>query len=303
MRGQLSKLPVPASIPEFQRRSLPPQIALLALPVAFVVTQLGVAIVRDGALWLLVHRVEQPGTAEAVATLLAMGTNSLLLLAVAVVVPMTVGRAVGRAERQSVGGASLAWLQPRPAPLGVFLAAALGTVALGPLADLLMASMAAWLPGWTLGSMHLLHDLAQRHSAWVLWPFLALLPGVAEEVFFRGMLQRAFVRPNVAISVSAGAFALFHLDPHHVMGVLPLGFFLSWVAQRHGLAVTVFAHVVNNTVALCSAQVPDLDVGYGTETPLPFYWVPVGLVTAAFAMRVLRTNRPAGSGPSEHPVL
>lgn len=258
---------------------VPAPIALASLPIAFVSTQLGGTIARSTALWMLPDR-EWLDTA---ATLVAMGATSLALLLVAVVTALVSARDPRRVL-------TLQW-----APLQVYVAAAVGTVALGPLGDLLMQSMAAFLPKWTLGSVSVLHGLARSQPIWLLWPFFALLPGVAEEAFFRGMLQGAFRRPELAIAVGGAAFALFHLDPHHVVGVLPLGLFLSWVAQRHGLSVTVVAHVVNNTVALTSAQVAGLDVGYGTDTPLPFYWVPAGLVVAAFAMWVLRPPPLRGS--------
>lgn len=263
---------------------MPARVALMALPLAFVVTQLGGAVVREAMLWFLSGRIADAEASAAAATLLAMGSTSLLLLGVAIGVPFAAGSSLR------------AWLPIRSAPWYVFIAAAVGTVALGPLADLLMASMAAFFPEWTLGSVPLLHDLAQRYPVLWLWPFFALLPGVAEEAFFRGMVQGAFRRPTVAIAVAGSAFALFHLDPHHVLGVLPLGLFLSWVAQHHGLGVTMFAHVFNNTVALFSAQVADLDVGYGTDTPLPFYWVPLGLCVAALAMWLLRAAESVSTG-------
>ena len=55
---------------------------------------------------------------------------------------------------------------------------------------------------------------------------------------------------TLAVLVSGTAFALFHVDPVHVVGVLPLGLFLSWVAQRSNTSVTIFAHVANNSIAL-----------------------------------------------------
>ena len=254
---------------------VPVAIAIGSMPIAFVATQLGGSVVRDVAHQVLATLGAEDQVVATGSTLAAMGATSVVLLLVAMATVLVSGLALREVFVIS------------PAPLSVYAAAAVGTVALGPLADLLMQSMAAFWPQWTLGSVSLLHDLAQQHSVWLLWPFFALLPGIAEEAFFRGMLQGAFRRPEVAIAAGGGAFALFHLDPHHIAGVLPLGLFLSWVAQRHGLSVTIVAHVINNTVALVSAQVSRLDVGYGTDTPLPFYWVPAGLVITAFAMWVL----------------
>lgn len=172
----------------------------------------------------------------------------------------------------------------------IWLAAAAGTFMLGPFADLLMSAMAELAPSSTMGNVPMLQDVARNNPIWLTWPFLALLPGIAEELYFRGLIQRSFARPVVGACVSAVAFAAFHLDPHHMIGVLPLGAFLSWVAIRHGTAVTMFAHIANNTVALLSARSATLDIGYGTDQPMPFAWIPFGLVIVALCVRVLRAG-------------
>jgi membrane protease YdiL (CAAX protease family) len=110
-----------------------------------------------------------------------------------------------------------------------------------------------------------------------LWPTFALLPGLSEELLFRGVLQRALVRPGLAIACSGCAFALFHVDPVHVVGVLPLGLFLAWVAQRSSTAVSIFAHVCNNSVALVAIRSSTLDVGFGTDQALPNSWLFISL--------------------------
>lgn len=168
-----------------------------------------------------------------------------------------------------------------PAPPICFLAAALGIVMLGPFADRLMTEMARLLPGASLGVVPFLHDLVRQMPLFAAWPALALFPGVSEELMFRGLLQRAAGTGALAIALSAICFAAFHIDPHHVVGVLPLGVFLAWVGSRCGTWVTIFAHVVNNTLAIVAAQSETLDVGYGSEAPMPLHWVPPSLLVVA----------------------
>jgi membrane protease YdiL (CAAX protease family) len=185
----------------------------------------------------------------------------------------------------------------RPAPASLAVAAVLGTLGLGPTADLLMTWFAQKLPWLTFDAVPQLNAVARSTPIWMLWPVLALAPGFSEEIFFRGMLQRAFGRGVLAIAVSAVAFALIHLDPHHVVGVLPLGIWLAWVASRADSTwPTIVAHVANNTLAVVATHIPEIDRGYGgSGGALPWHWVPVGLaVTAVCAsLVVLATRKPA----------
>lgn len=257
------------------RGLVPPVVVLVALPVSFVLIQLGSSMVFQWALPFARHMGAAPPLAQSYATLAAMVTGSGLLLLCAVAIPLL--QSVGVREAFAVRGFSAqaaGW-------------AALGTVALSPVADLLMGLMSEFFPDRTLGSVPMLHDLAQQLSPVLLWPVFALLPGVAEEAFFRGLLLNAFRKPVTAVLVSGLCFALFHVDPHHVAGVLPLGLFLSWVGYRHGVLVTMAAHVANNSIALLSVRFSEIDVGYGTETPMPIYWLPIGLALCAYAARQL----------------
>jgi membrane protease YdiL (CAAX protease family) len=184
---------------------------------------------------------------------------------------------------------SLALRKDKPS---VFLAAAVGTIMLGPLGDTLMSEFARLFPRLTLGVVPTLHELASRLPLLVLWPSFALVPGVAEELLFRGVLQGALGRNLRAVLIAGCAFALFHVDPVHVIGVLPLGLFLSWVAYRSSTLVSIFAHVSNNTLAVVSIHSATLDVGYGTGRDLPMSWL-IGstLVFACAAGTILHTTR------------
>jgi membrane protease YdiL (CAAX protease family) len=185
----------------------------------------------------------------------------------------------------------------QPAPPSCFLAAALGIVMLGPFADRLMTEMARILPNAGLGVLPFLHDLVRQMPLIAAWPTLALLPGVSEELMFRGLLQRSAGKGVGAIALSAVMFAGFHVDPHHVVGVLPLGVFLAWVASRCGTWVTIFAHVVNNTLAIVAAQSESLDVGYGSDAPMPLHWVPPSLLMVALSCwLIVRATSPSGPG-------
>jgi membrane protease YdiL (CAAX protease family) len=236
--------------------------ALAALCAGFLLAQLFGKLAADVAR-AITHADASPTSGPVVVA--SMLASELALLSVAVVTPLLSSLPL----RQALG---LASAKPR-----VFAAATLGTVMLGPLGDRLMTLFSTLFPNLTLGVVPALRDLAQHLPLLWLWPTFALLPGLAEELLFRGVLQHAIARPGLAIVLSGGAFALFHVDPVHVMGVLPLGLFLAWVAQRSSTSVTIAAHVLNNSVALIGIRSSALDVGYGSERELPWPWLAVSL--------------------------
>ena len=169
------------------------------------------------------------------------------------------------------------------APWPVFLLAPIGILALGPTSDLLVRTMAEFFPDWTLGSLEQIEELTKNASFWALFPIIAICPGFSEEIFFRGLVQRAWGFGWAAITISAISFSLFHMDPHHVAGVLPLGFYLAWLGARTGsLWVCVLTHTVNNTVALAASKFSD--VSMDAEEGLPWYYIPIGWVIAGFVI-------------------
>jgi membrane protease YdiL (CAAX protease family) len=183
------------------------------------------------------------GVFAAVATLPVLGaalvTTGLVLIAVALLV-LRLAR-VPRAEGLGLG-------RPRPAAIA---AACLGVVGLGPLSEVVLSVAQRLLPGLTLGTIDSINSAVVDAPLWVAVPVVALLPGLSEELFFRGAFQRAFGAGAKAIVISGVAFAAYHVDPHHALAILPVGLFLAWTAARTGTVwVPVIAHVVNNGLAI-----------------------------------------------------
>lgn len=145
-------------------------------------------------------------------------------------------------------------LAPRPRWLPLLLAP-IGTVALGPTSDYLVRFAQRAIPGWTFGALDQIETIARNSPAFLLLPFLAVCPGFGEEIVFRGFLQRWIGRGALAIVVSGLTFAMIHVDPHHVIGVVPLGLYLAWVADRTDSTwPTIVAHVANNSIAVLSVK-------------------------------------------------
>jgi membrane protease YdiL (CAAX protease family) len=128
---------------------------------------------------------------------------------------------------------------------------------------------------------------------------LALLPACAEELFFRGWLQRGLasrLRPTWAVSLAAGAFALAHGDRVHAAAAFPLGLYLGAAAQLAGSTrAAILCHAAGN---LAAVWVGATNLGPRALAP--------AFVPAAFALAVLallgarRLGGGRGSVPGGH---
>lgn len=203
--------------------------------------------------------------------------------------PIVAAKLIGSDVAETLG------LRQRPHP-GVFILAPVGILALGPTSDVLVELARQVAPNATVGSLGQIEALVGMASIPVLLPFLAFCPGFGEEILFRGFIQRAIGNGALAITVSAIGFALIHFDPHHIVGVLPLGFYLAWVAARTDSTwVTIAAHVVNNAAAVVAAKTTGTATPAEHATPLQ---VAIGLVVCATtAVAIVRlTPRPGRRG-------
>lgn len=168
--------------------------------------------------------------------------------------------------------AALAWAACGRRPLVERLG--MGTGVAGPGAVLLLAA-------GLLGLSHALDQiiqilglraasqLAQYDEAIVAapeaaWPWLllglAVAPGICEEIFFRGLVQRGLVRwlgRAGAVVAAALLFGLMHGDPVHAAGAVGLGLYLGSVAEMTGgTRAAIACHVVNNLAAVAGVALP-----------------------------------------------
>jgi uncharacterized protein len=88
----------------------------------------------------------------------------------------------------------------------------------------------------------------------VLLLLLAVGTPVVEELFFRGMLQRALARrfgPVVAVLASSAVFGVAHFEPLQLPGLILFGVVLGVLAQRTGrLGPGMVAHATFNAVTV-----------------------------------------------------
>ena len=166
---------------------------------------------------------------------------------------------------------------------------------------------------WLFGKSDAMDGFIQSYASapWA-WQVVFLLvstlgPGIGEELLFRGYLQHGLLKARgkpFAIVFTAIAFSLCHLPPARVLSVLPLAFWLGFLALRTGSLIPgVLCHIfVNLTSGLALAHW--LDAGI-VIAPAFILGLPA-LVIALLSLRRLSRVPPASaplppSGPAPSP--
>jgi membrane protease YdiL (CAAX protease family) len=87
---------------------------------------------------------------------------------------------------------------------------------------------------------------------------IGIIPGLMEEIFFRGIILNGFVRRyprGKALLMSALLFGLTHLNPWQFVPAFILGLVFAWIAVRtRSISLCVFMHVFNNTAGIAAAR-------------------------------------------------
>jgi len=126
---------------------------------------------------------------------------------------------------------------------------------------------------------------------------LALVPGVCEELLFRGYAQRQFERaagPAGGIILAGGLFGLYHLRPSQLLPLMVLGLYMAYLVWRTGSLIPAMGvHVVHNGLAVVGARYveahPDYDLQALEQASMPWYWVLLGFVIVAGVLYVMHS--------------
>jgi hypothetical protein len=147
---------------------------------------------------------------------------------------------------------------------------------------------------WTQGSRG-------ASAGWVL--LIAIAPGIAEELVYRGLLQRGLLQrwsPAAAIVTSALLFALVHGEPAAMVFIVPIGLWFGLVAWRTGsIWPTILTHAGINGLWTASMMTwyrePALQPSL---TAIGCVLLALGLVALPFAVRALRGAEVRERAPS-----
>jgi len=132
---------------------------------------------------------------------------------------------------------------------------------------------------------------------------VAVMPAFSEEWLFRGYVQTRLAQrwsPWLAILVSSLLFAVFHLDPVHVLAVFPMGLWLGFISWRCGSIIpAMIAHTYNNSLSLVGVvydQTDSLDATMSSFANQATVYLGVPALLVIFSYLIVsrsRTQTPA----------
>ncbi|MHB8864351.1 MAG: CPBP family intramembrane glutamic endopeptidase [Pirellulaceae bacterium] len=174
-----------------------------------------------------------------------------------------------------------------------------------PVVGIATAQVMSQFMGEASEQLQMLEKLFAQHatgSIVMLLVLISLLPGFAEELLFRGFLQRRLLArlPEVAaIGITTAFFAAAHVDPMHAVGVIPLGIWLGIVAWRaDSIWPAVFGHVGNNAYAVVMSVMMGPDPSPQEISPAVVGTLGLALLAFLGCLALLSVPRPrAGSSP------
>ncbi len=97
-------------------------------------------------------------------------------------------------------------------------------------------------------------------SIWSILLVVGILPGICEEVLFRGFITRGFERKGKwnAIVVTSILFGILHLDPFRLIPVILIGIWLGFLLYKtNSLFIPIVAHISNNITSLVISHLED----------------------------------------------
>ena len=153
-------------------------------------------------------------------------------------------------------------LSLRPPPAGAWLGVLIGAPAGLVLADgvVRLASLAMPIPEEWIEAMA--EAFGTDLPLWQMLFFFAVLPGIFEEIAFRGVLLHGLksrLRPVQLVLVAGIVFGFFHVDLFRIPGTSLLGVLLVIAVLRSGSIYPAMAwHALHNALALGSARVEQI---------------------------------------------
>jgi membrane protease YdiL (CAAX protease family) len=125
--------------------------------------------------------------------------------------------------------------------------------------------------------------------------FIAIVPGVVEELLFRGYVQGRLLErwsPWVAITVTSLLFAIVHVQPHHVVAVFPIGLWLGVVAWKSGSVIpSILCHAfINGSLNAWRMIAKFNELPEGTQHLVYIGGLFVGVICFVLAVNLLFAN-------------
>lgn len=199
----------------------------------------------------LYHAAPPPASAVAITVGAVLALYGLQLGLAAAGVPVLVATSV--AYIVAIAGIVVI-ARVSPAALGV------RPVAVRFLVAAVLVGISAWYIDLRLvlwigppGGSEILEKLVVRPGLVTTLLALALLPAIAEELVFRGLLARALAQRSTILAIvgSAIVFSAYHMRPVQMVSTFPLGLALAYLAIRaDSIVPSTIAHLLNNATVI-----------------------------------------------------
>lgn len=258
-------------------------VTLVALPVAFFLDPEILTHLEDPD-----HFTEALMSTELLAVSGASGQllGVVLILTLLVLIPPVARTRVALTQQ-------LAMSKPQARNL---VLATLGGVGIGHLPGWGLEVLTRTLEGRGFEVTHHLELLAKsladtQNLAWPLMAVTVILGApLFEELAFRGALWDRTSRFKshgslIAWLITSALFALYHADPLHILGVIPIGMYLGALRWRTGdVWCCIAAHAANNGLAVL------MTVVWGPEVQIPLMAAILAFVLALATLGPLRQS-------------
>lgn len=117
---------------------------------------------------------------------------------------------------------------------------------------------------------------------------IGLVPAVAEEILFRGLIQRSFEQGlgrARGLLLTALIFAIYHLNPFSFIPLIGLGLYLGFLVSRsNSIWVSVAAHFYNNCFACVAVYLGMNDNFVVTGSPEELSGISLLLTLLSFSL-------------------
>lgn len=157
------------------------------------------------------------------------------------------------------------------------------------------------VPEWIV---RLFNDVSSvsKHG-WASLFLLVMVAPLTEEVIFRGLILRAFLRrfkPAAAFLLSSGLFGMVHLNPWQFVSASALGvLFAWWYARTQSLVPSLIGHALANAMVVGHAWLPFEVQGFNVDDPIagshlqPAWFDALGVLLLAAGLWLFHRATPA----------
>ncbi len=147
----------------------------------------------------------------------------------------------------------------------------------------------------------------QQKSLWMAILVIGVMPGICEEVMFRGYIINGFTKNGFwkAIIISGFLFGIFHLDPFRLLPASILGFYLGYLTLKtNSIFPAMLAHFINNSLAVVISNYPDRIPVLSSilaENDIPL-WISLIALMVALGLLWMFHKFNAGTDPIEQQI-